>query len=103
MTKNSLVDLKLKDGRTFPKGTPFVIAFVREENDGVHYMLVRPLDGSDPFKTKNFHKFFKAPSVHTMQKWSFDGIAKSVSGLRVEPDGHGPDGSPSWLLALGMI
>jgi len=54
-------------------------------------------------KTTRMALFFKAPTMKTLEKWSFDGVAKSVTGKRCEPDGHGNDGSPSWLLALGMI
>lgn len=43
----------------------------------------------------------KAPTMKTLEKWISDGIAKTVTGCRVEPDGIGPDGSPSWLLVLG--
>jgi hypothetical protein len=46
--------------------------------------------------------FMKEPSMSALEDMS-DGIAKSVTGKKVEPDGYGPDGSPSWLLALGMI
>jgi hypothetical protein len=45
----------------------------------------------------------KMPGELTMYKWVDDGIAKSVTGKKCEPDGYGDDGSPSWLLALGMI
>ncbi len=47
--------------------------------------------------------FTKPPTEETMWKWSDLGIACTVTGKRTEPDGHGPDGSPSWLLALGLI
>ena len=43
------------------------------------------------------------PTTATLERWMDDGICKTPSGHRVEPDGHGPDGSPSWLLLLGMI
>ena len=46
--------------------------------------------------------FMKMPSMSALEDMG-DGIAKSVTGKRVEPDGFGPDGSPSWLLALGYI
>lgn len=48
-------------------------------------------------------KEVKAPSLATLEKWSNDGVAKSLMGKRVEPDGHDPEGSPSWLLTLGFI
>ena len=41
--------------------------------------------------------------MNTLEKWSSDGVAKSVTGQRVEPDGWGVDGAPSWLLAIGVI
>lgn len=44
-----------------------------------------------------------APSMKTLEKWSNDGVAKTVTGHRTEPDGTGPDGSPSWLLVFGII
>lgn len=47
--------------------------------------------------------FNKAPSTNTLMKYDFNGVAKSVTGKRVEPDGYGPDGSPSWLLVLGLM
>lgn len=102
MNKTLLRDVKLKDGRTFAKGTAFSVAFAKTEK-GTTYLEVSNLDGSHAFKTLRFSSFFKAPSLATMEKWSFDGIAKSVSGHRVEPDGFGPDGSPSWLLVIGVI
>ena len=41
--------------------------------------------------------------MKTLEKYSLDSVAKSVTGKRCEPDGYAEDGSPSWLLALGMI
>jgi hypothetical protein len=32
-----------------------------------------------------------------------DGEVTSMSGEVVEPDGKGPDGAPSWLMAFGLI
>jgi hypothetical protein len=49
-------------------------------------------------------KGFKAPpSNQTMEKWMDDGIAQSVTGKRVEPDGYDSDGFPSYLIVLGLI
>ncbi len=46
---------------------------------------------------------FKAPSIRQLEKWSNDGVCKSIGGNTTEPDGWSHDGSPSWLLAMGMI
>jgi hypothetical protein len=43
------------------------------------------------------------PSLNTMREMSCEGIAETPTGYRVEPDGRGPDGSPSWLLIFGVI
>jgi hypothetical protein len=38
-----------------------------------------------------------------IERWSTDSVVEATDGEEVEPDGHSPDGAPSWLLALGMI
>ena len=43
------------------------------------------------------------PSLATLQEWQTDSICETVTGDQVEPDGHGPDGAPIWLVALRMI
>jgi hypothetical protein len=45
----------------------------------------------------------KLPSQNKLELWSWDSVCKSVFGTDVEPDGWSYDGSPSWLLALGLI
>ena len=43
------------------------------------------------------------PSMRTLEEWQNDSMCETVTGDRVEPDGVGPDGAPSWLIALGFI
>ena len=43
------------------------------------------------------------PTIKTMEKWSFDGVARATDGCRVEPDGQCIHGHKSWLLVLGYI
>lgn len=43
------------------------------------------------------------PSMDELGEWVVDSVCETPSGDTVEPDGHGPDGAPSWLLALGLI
>ena len=52
---------------------------------------------------EKFTGFIKQPSMKTLEKWSFDGFAKTIDGCRVEPDGICQHGMPSWLLALSYI
>jgi hypothetical protein len=53
--------------------------------------------------SKFLTKFRKAPTTKTLEKWSYDGVARSVLNNKVEPDGWDHDGSPSWLLVYGII
>ena len=51
-----------------------------------------------------FGKFKKMPTERTLEKWdNRGGYCETVTGFRTEPDGYGPDGSPSWMLVLGVI
>jgi hypothetical protein len=43
------------------------------------------------------------PSWRELQAWAADGICDTPTGHRVEPDGQGPDGVPSWLRLLHLI
>ena len=43
------------------------------------------------------------PSLLELMAWDEDGICETPTGHRVEPDGTGPDGVPSWLRALRLI
>jgi hypothetical protein len=52
--------------------------------------------------SKRFTGINKCPTMKTLEKYS-DCISKSVVGEKVEPDGFGPTGAPSWLLVLGLI
>lgn len=90
--------LTLKDGGTINKGEAFNLTSVFSDTIGV---FTRIRDGRE--MKLRFRSLLKAPTMNTLERWSNDGIAKSVLGAQVEPDGHGPDGEPSWMLALGMI
>ena len=43
------------------------------------------------------------PSMQELMAWNENGICETPTGHRVEPDGTGPDGVPSWLRALRLI
>jgi len=105
-------DIKLKDGRTFPKGSPVEIKFFGNKDNGHTICEVTVLGSTDmsnmSYKTSianlpNNVSGFAKPSIATMEKWMSDGVAKTPTGKRTEPDGYADDGSPSWLLALGYI
>jgi hypothetical protein len=43
------------------------------------------------------------PRMQELMEWDAEGICETPTGHRVEPDGTGPDGVPSWLRALRLI
>ena len=47
--------------------------------------------------------FKQPPTMKTLERWVEDGIAQSITGKRVEPDGYDQYGFPSWLLVMGLI
>ena len=98
-------DVRLKSGDVIPTGEEVKITFT-------NYGRILEVESSSLGRTvkipttsgyRYFSKFINPPSVGTMEKWVSDGIAKTVTGHRTEPDGFGPDGSPSWLLVIGVI
>lgn len=91
-------DVNLKDGTTISKGEEFTLRGILSDTKG---SWQRDSDGR--VMILRFSTLIKAPGLKTLERWSDDGIAKSVLGAQVEPDGHGPDGEPSWMRALRMI
>lgn len=111
-------DTKLKNGDVIPSGTPVAVEFYADSDDKkgerickLHIKFTGESGRNyedEPMQVyiSNLPKTvsgFKEPSIKTMEKWMSDAIALTPTGKRVEPDGYGPDGSPSWLLALGLI
>lgn len=48
-------------------------------------------------------QLFEAPDLDEVRMWVFDSVCESLLGHTVEPDGVDFEGSPSWLLVMGLI
>jgi len=94
-------ELKLKTGEIYSVGSPVTIKFDLRFAE-LHGLRAEPIK-IQASKLSFYVKGFKKPSLQTMERWMDDGIAKSITGKKCEPDGYGSDGSPSWLLVLGLI
>jgi len=99
-------EIKWRDGTVTPAGTKVHIDFSpKSAQSTLMYVHV----GDKVYKTniiaghRKYTGLSKPPSGKLLERFSSDCVAKSVTGKRVEPDGYGPDGSPSWLLVLGYI
>ena len=103
--KHSFIkDVKTKQGENFKAGTEID----KIEYDKYGLKAILHVNGlSISVSSKNLYKyvsgFKKPPSMRALEKMASDGIARSITGKKVEPDGFGPDGSPSWLIALGLV
>ena len=105
MKATLLRDVSLKSGKFLLAGETAEVVFKTEKVQGIerNFMEVTMPFGNITFRTTHYSMFFKKPSPRTLERWGNDGVAKSVTGKRVELDGYGPDGSPSWFLAMGLI
>lgn len=97
-------NIKLKDGREFSKGMEFSVSF----NQEVPSSCVVNFANGESYKTRttrlpSITDEIYSPSVEEVDEWVNDGVCDSVLGEQVEPDGWDSEGSPSWLLAMGLI
>lgn len=88
--------ITMKCGEIVEAGAP--VSFIK---DVATHCLVQG-NRAEPYRVR-VTSAFKAPSIKTLERQSNDGIVSSILGERVEPDGWDQYGSPSWLLALGVI
>jgi len=87
-----------------PAGTKLTVHFSEMNPSRLYFEYAGSLRATSLVRASlNFYGFNRVPTLNTLAKWDIDGVAKTPTGFRTEPDGFGPDGSPSWLLATGMI
>lgn len=104
-----LKDSKNKKGFELKRGDKVIIIFPK---DRMMFSYIYRIDDTKRqnrmmILTQNLYKYVKGatklPGHRSLEKMVSDGIAKSVLGKRVEPDGYDSYGSPSWLIVLGLI
>jgi hypothetical protein len=89
-------DIALKDGTTIKKGA--IITWIGPSEKFPHTVGIFSHNGIQ--RKFRYRSVLKVPSM----RWSMDGVAEDcIHGERIEPDGVTSDGSPSWLLAVGLI
>ena len=99
-------DIKLKDGSVIPAGSSVSLQWGRYPD---YSLATLTAPGRPPVKlnTGRLHNYLrgfpKPPGYRALEKMMENGVALTPTGKRVEPDGVGPDGSPSWLLIGGLI
>jgi hypothetical protein len=88
----------------FPENSKVSVQFPEEFKGTI---MVLTDNAGNQLKTRSSHFFGlfgkKAPSIKILEKWTEDSFCKSLFGQKVEPDGFDPEGSPSILVAMGLI
>lgn len=106
MRKKLIKDVSAKNGNTIPKDTMVDISFPKEHS-GQLFRMTDPITGQTVSSyTCKIDKYvgIKVPSIESLYKKAASAsTAQSVGGKTVEPDGWDSDGTPSWLLAIGVI
>jgi hypothetical protein len=90
---------------TIPAGTEVQVHFSEVNHGKIYFEYNGSLRVASVI---NAHKYFtgfrKCPSINSIQKMEWDrGGCMTCTGKFVEPDGTGSDGSPSWMLVIGII
>ncbi len=98
MSHYTELPITLKTGAVLPKGCT-VMAW--NHKDRPTLMKIMGPNGTE--YTVRVRSGFKAPSMKTLNKWMMDSMCESVLGYTVEHDGMDEHGSPSWMMALGLI
>lgn len=96
--------IQWKDGATTRVGETVGVTYT---GNSPSLAVVHTAFGPKKMGIRNLHQYLKGypkmPGLASLERMSYDGIAKTPTGHRVEPDGYGPDGSPSWLLVSGYV
>lgn len=110
----SLRDMRMKNGDVLPSGLRGALHFI--PGDFLMCNIMFDWTGpsgrnytQEPMKTKInlagswLRGIAKPPGFSALRRMMDNAAATTPTGKRVEPDGIGSDGSPSWLLILGLI
>lgn len=99
-------EIRLINGDVYSVNTDFSLTFRPDSSVCVLTATINDEPKELKLRVHSLPRYFsrfKMPSVSTLKRYSFDGIAKSMMNKRIEPDGYDEFGSPSWLLVAGVI
>lgn len=100
-------DIKLKSGTIIPKGTKIKAYFSDSPKNEDILFIELPNGKNSKIHLLDAYNFLsglnKPPSDFQLKKWNESGVAETVTGLKTDLDGRGTDGSPSWMLLMGVL
>ena len=98
-------EIKLNTGEVIPVGSDVTLKEVLT-NEQIVVLNVPILNRDFKIRVISFADKVlgkKSPSCNQLEKWQDNGYCMTPTGYKVEPDGTGPDGIPSWMRIMGMI
>lgn len=95
-------DIKLRSGAVIAAGTKVRCEFSPDSSSTFRVFSTADKPMRMPYTAASnyLNGFKKEPSMAALEKYSNDGICPTPLGARVEPDGHGPHGEPSWIIIM---
>lgn len=105
MKTKLFLTIRSKKGTVISAGETVTVAFDAKTKSGEAYASAFSVNTEDGRRilTRNLAVVGKkTPSLATLERYSDEGIAKTVFGANTEPDGWA-GGAPSWLLFMGLI
>lgn len=96
--------IKWKDGSVTEAGESVEVSYKRGNHTTAFLMLAGTPKGVRITNLSLYLKGYpKMPGMSALERMSDAASVPTPSGYKVEPDGYGPDGSPSWMLVAGVI
>ena len=110
-------EFKVKNGDVVPQGTPVSVRFLGPRDLQGSSLCTLAFNWTGPSGTDYVEvpvrvailrlpllvTGFAKPTYAMLERWSMEGVGKTPTGKTTEPDGYAPDGSPSWMLVMGLI
>lgn len=98
-------DIVTKGATPISKGTTATVSYDGKSSKAILAVegMAKPLRVEVERLSTILEGYPKMPSLARLEKMVNNSVATTPTGYRVEPDGFGPDGSPSWLVAARVI
>lgn len=105
MKTTTYKELKFNSGDVIPAGTEVSVRPIRHKTENRSHPTLCIVSYNDKDYKCRYESVFEPPSEDAIGGMVFDRTnCMSVAGHdNIEPDGHDPDGFPSWLMALGIV
>lgn len=95
-------DLVLKTKEVVPAGTVVRVDFNTDKDDSIKLVLAdRIIRLPTELAFRYVDGFSRPPKMRQLQQWADEGYCLTVIGNKVNTNGYGPNGDPSWMIALG--